>query len=86
MPLCLGVALPGDLSSIEDASFCAYSPYVARTGRKPAPMTDNYEALMVSGRVHVIARNAGVLEMLVLVPKAKAMLLDTKAGETRATA
>jgi hypothetical protein len=29
---------------------------------------------------------AGVLEVLVLVPEPKAMLLDTKAGETRATA
>jgi GNAT superfamily N-acetyltransferase len=57
----------------------AYAHYVARMGREPGPMTDDYSALISDGRVHVADVDGSVQGVLVLVPEDEAMLLDNVA-------
>jgi ribosomal protein S18 acetylase RimI-like enzyme len=65
-----------DLAAITRIVRDAYAPYVARIGREPAPMRDDYPALIVAGQVHVLTR-AGVVEgVLVLIAQHDALLLD----------
>ena len=44
-------AAPGDLSNIVALVRAAYSPYVERIGREPAPMSDDYRALIAAEKV-----------------------------------
>ncbi len=49
-------ARPSDLGAIRHIVDEGYAPYVERVGRRPAPMDDDYEALIIAGAVHVAAR------------------------------
>jgi ribosomal protein S18 acetylase RimI-like enzyme len=64
---------------VEEIVMSAYSPYVARIGREPGPMLDDYAALIAEGRVHVLQRQDMIAGLVVLVPQADAMLLDNVA-------
>lgn len=64
------------VAAIVDA---AYTPYVARMGKKPGPMLDDYADLISRGRVTVLVTADGVAGLVVLVPEADAMLLDNVA-------
>lgn len=70
-----------DLPEVERIVESAYGGYVARIGRKPGPMLDDYAALIAAGRVQVLesADPGGMCGILVLVPQADAMLLDNVA-------
>lgn len=68
-----------DLQAIEDLVHAAYNPYVASIGRKPAPMLDNYSALIGAGNVHVIESDGAVEGVLVLIPDGDSLLLDNVA-------
>lgn len=55
----------------------AYGHYVARIGREPGPMTDDYAARIAAGQVQVLTDDdLGIAGILVLEPQADAMLLD----------
>jgi ribosomal protein S18 acetylase RimI-like enzyme len=68
-----------DLASVEEIVQAAYSRYIPRIGRPPAPMLDDYAALIKDFRVHVLERDGAVAGLLVLIPQADAMLLDNVA-------
>lgn len=68
-----------DLYAVEDVVRAAYSHYVARIGRKPGPMLDDYAALIKSGYVHVVEHGSTVRGVLVLIREESAMLLDNVA-------
>jgi GNAT superfamily N-acetyltransferase len=68
-----------DLAAIQEIVRAAYTHYIARIGRKPGPMLDNYAALIGEGRVHVAERDGVVQGLLVLIPQDDAMLLDNVA-------
>lgn len=70
------LAAPEDLSAVETIVRHAYSHYISRIGRKPAPMLDNYASLIHSGRVHVAVQDGIVHGILVLIQEADVMLLD----------
>ena len=72
-------ATPADRAAVEDVVRQAYSPYVARIGRPPGPMGDDYGALIAEGRVRVMERNGAVQGVLVLIPQSDALLLDNVA-------
>ena len=72
-------ATPTDLAAIEAIVAQAYSPYIARIGRKPGPMLDDYAALIAAGCVHVCQRGEAVAGLVVLVAQADSMLLDNVA-------
>ena len=68
-----------DLPAIEAIITAAYGPYVARIGRPPGPMLDDYRAQIDAGRVHVIEHDGTVQGLLVLIPQPGALLLDNVA-------
>ena len=68
-----------DLAAVERIVTEAYSPYIARIGRPPAPMLDDYSALIDAGRVHVAGREGAVEGVLVLLPRDDALLIDNVA-------
>src|SRR5947209_15230716 len=76
MEIALRLALAGDREAVEALVRSAYAPYVARIGRPPAPMLDDYGELIARGRVHVAEIDGAIGGLLVLLPQADAMLLD----------
>lgn len=54
----------------------AYAIYIARNGKVPGPMRDDYHALIRDKRVHVLDENAAIVGVLVLLPETDSMLLD----------
>jgi ribosomal protein S18 acetylase RimI-like enzyme len=68
-----------DLQTVETIVRAAYSHYVARIGRQPGPMLDDYGALIEQGLVRVAEHEGVVQGVLVLVPEEGAMLLDNVA-------
>ncbi|WP_348981010.1 GNAT family N-acetyltransferase [Bosea sp. 117] len=75
----LRAASRDDLRSVQEIVRAAYSHYIARIGREPGPMLDDYAALISEGRVQVAERDGVVQGFLVLVPQDDAMLLDNVA-------
>ncbi|QGZ64579.1 GNAT family N-acetyltransferase [Paraburkholderia acidisoli] len=73
------LAVPADLHAIETIVRLAYSPYIARMGRPPGPMLDDYGVLIDNGRVYVAERDGTIQGVLVLIPERDAMLLDNVA-------
>jgi ribosomal protein S18 acetylase RimI-like enzyme len=73
------LATPDDSSAVRALVRAAYSHYVARIGREPGPMGDDYDALIRAGRVHLIREEGKILGLLVLLPEPDAMLLDNVA-------
>ncbi len=71
-------AVVDDLPAIAAIVEAAYRPYVARIGREPGPMLDDYAALVGAGRVHV-AEHGVVCGLIVLIPEGATMLLDNVA-------
>lgn len=47
-------ATGGDLGFLEGCAEAAYAQYVERIGRKPAPMTADFEAPLAAGLIHVV--------------------------------
>ena len=72
----LRLATAADVPAIEALIQAAYSPYVARIGRKPGPMLDDYAGLTQKGLVRVLAAEGEICGLLVLVPEDGVMLLD----------
>lgn len=65
-----------DLADVEGIVERGYAPYIARLGKKPGPMLDDYAALVARGAVvlaEVEGRAAGVL---VLLDQPDHLLLD----------
>src|SRR5205823_8749413 len=62
----------------------AYSIYLARNGKIPGPMRDDYAALIDDGRVHVLEDGGEIKGLVVLVPEQLSMLLDNVAVSPRA--
>ena len=73
------LATRDDLRAVEEVVRAAYSHYVARIGRKPGPMLDDYSTLIEGGHVHVIEHDGVVQGVLVLISEKDAMLLDNVA-------
>lgn len=69
------LADPSDLTHVEAIVRAAYSGYIARIGREPGPMLDDYASLIDQRRVTVL-EDHGIAGVLVLVPEPAAMLLD----------
>jgi ribosomal protein S18 acetylase RimI-like enzyme len=62
----------------------AYSMYLARNGKIPGPMRDDYAALVDAERVHVLEDAGEIVGLVVLIPEQRAMLLDNVAVCPRA--
>jgi ribosomal protein S18 acetylase RimI-like enzyme len=69
-------ARPEDRAAVEAVVTAAYSHYVARMGKPPGPMLDDYAALIAAGVVNVIEEESGIAAIIVLLPKPDHLLLD----------
>ena len=59
-------AKPEEAAAIRDLVRASYSKYVERIGREPAPMLEDYAALIRAGEVWVLAEGGEVLGVLVI--------------------
>lgn len=59
-------ARPEDALLIRRLALAAYSPYIRRIGRKPAPMLADYSALIAAGEVWIRAEIAEIVGFIVL--------------------
>src|ERR1700744_169805 len=73
-----------DQPAIEAILTAAYSHYVPRIGREPAPMTDDYASRIKARQAHVLESDGRVQGFVVLVPEAGCMLLDNVAVDPAA--
>jgi ribosomal protein S18 acetylase RimI-like enzyme len=69
-------AVAADVPAIERIVHDAYVKYVARIGKRPGPMLDDYVARVAAGEVSVCADGDAIAGILVLEPAADHLLLD----------
>ena len=72
------LATAADVATVERVVQDAYAMYVARMGKPPAPMHDDYAARIAAGSVYVL-EDGDVVGVLVVVPERDALLLDNVA-------
>jgi ribosomal protein S18 acetylase RimI-like enzyme len=78
-PLTLRLATPDDLPSVRRCVDAAYSKYVERIGREPAPMTADYPALVARNAVNVAEDGDGFAGVAVFWPEAGHLYIDNLA-------
>jgi GNAT superfamily N-acetyltransferase len=83
------LARAADVAAVSVIVKDAYSIYLARNGKIPGPMRDDYAALIADQRVYVLEEQvleakAEIIGLVVLIPEARAMLLDNVAVHPRA--
>ena len=72
-------ARAADVPILVRCARAAYARYVERIGREPAPMHDDFAALVVAGRVRVIERDGAVAGYAVAFERDGAMHLQNVA-------
>lgn len=75
-------ATVADVPAIARIVDAAYAPYVARIGRKPAPMLDDHAARVRDGQAFVFVANGEVAGVAVLLDEADHLLLDNIAVDS----
>ncbi len=69
-------ATAADVPAIADVVDQAYGHYVARMGKPPGPMLDDYAARVLEGVVWVLEEGAVIAGIIVLLPAMDYLLLD----------
>jgi GNAT superfamily N-acetyltransferase len=69
-------AMAEDVSAITEIVDQAYRHYIARMGKPPGPMLDDYAARVLEGKVWVLEEGAAVAGIIVLLPAPDYLLLD----------
>jgi GNAT superfamily N-acetyltransferase len=64
---------------VRDLVRASYSKYVGRIGKQPAPMLEDYAALIRAGEVWVLAEGGEVLGVLVIRPAEDHLFVDNVA-------
>ena len=72
-------ATTADLADIRQLIADAYTKYIERIGRPPAPMTADYAAALEHSRVWVLEDHAAIIGALVTEDRADHLLLETVA-------
>jgi N-acetylglutamate synthase-like GNAT family acetyltransferase len=70
-------ATAADLPGIKQLMVDAYTKYIERVGRPPAPMTADYAAALDSSRVWVLRHRGAIVGALVTEDRADHLLLVT---------
>jgi ribosomal protein S18 acetylase RimI-like enzyme len=68
-----------DLPRVREIVEAAYGPYIARMGRRPQPMLDDYAARLAAGQLQVLEDAGRVVGLLVLVAEDAGLLLHNVA-------
>ena len=66
----------GEAGAVRDVVHAAYTHYVARIGKPPGPMLDDYAARIANGQAWVLEDSDRIVGVLVLEAQAEALLLD----------
>jgi ribosomal protein S18 acetylase RimI-like enzyme len=69
-------ATAADVPAIAEIVDQAYRHYIARIGKPPGPMLDDYAARVSQGAVWVLEEGAAVAAIIVLLPAPNYLLLD----------
>lgn len=69
-------AVAADLEAVERIVRAAYTPYVARIGKEPGPMLDDYAARIAEGVVFVAESENATGGLIVLIDEPDHLLLD----------
>ena len=69
-------AVAGEAAVLRDVVHAAYSHYVARIGKPPGPMLDDYAARIADGQAWVLEDAGRIVGVLVLEEQADSFLLD----------
>src|ERR1700730_11875637 len=72
-------ATAADASAIANVVDQAYRHYIARIGKPPGPMLDDYAARVSEGAVWVLDEGAVIAGLIVLLPPPDYLLLDNTA-------
>ena len=72
-------ATAADVPAIADIVEQAYRHYIARMGKPPRPMLDDYAARVLEGVVSVLEEDAAIAGIIVLLPATNYLLLDNVA-------
>jgi GNAT superfamily N-acetyltransferase len=73
------LAEPADGPAVETLVREAYSPYVARIGREPAPMTTDYAPAITAGQVWIVRSDDDLAGVIVLIPAPNHLLVENLA-------
>ena len=68
-----------DAGAISDCVAAAYRPYIARIGKPPAPMLENYAETIQRHAVFVLIINDNIVGVLALIKQDQELLLDNVA-------
>jgi ribosomal protein S18 acetylase RimI-like enzyme len=69
-------ATVADVPAIANIVAQAYRHYIARIGKPPGPMLDDYAARVSEGAVWVLEEAAGITAIIVLLPTPNFLLVD----------
>jgi ribosomal protein S18 acetylase RimI-like enzyme len=69
-------ATAADISAITEIVDQAYRHYIARIGKPPGPVLDDYAARVAEGVVWVLEEGAAIAGVIVLLPTTNYLLLD----------
>ena len=69
-------AIAADVPAIAKIVDHAYRQYIARMGKPPGPMLEDYGALVSEGAVWVLEEGAVIAAIIVLLPAVNYLLLD----------
>src|SRR5262249_8474110 len=72
-------ATAADVPAVADIVEQAYRYYIARMGKPPGPMLDDYTARVLEGVVSVVEEDAAIAGIIVLLPATNYLLLDNVA-------
>lgn len=70
------VATSADVGTVAAIVDEAYRPYIARIGKPPGPMLDDYPVRVAEGTVWVLEEGAAIAGLIVLLPGPDYLLLD----------
>ena len=68
-----------DAAAITECVAAAYRHYLARIGKPPGPMLDDYIAVIQKHRVFILVDDVRIIGVLVLIRQDKSLLLDNVA-------
>ncbi len=78
-PFTIRRAQPVDAKQVALCVAAAYQPYIARIGKSPGPMLDDYAEIIAQYLVWVVEDKARIIGLVVLLPKTNSLLLDNVA-------
>jgi ribosomal protein S18 acetylase RimI-like enzyme len=73
---CIRAATAADVPAIAEIVDHAYRRYIARIGKPPGPMLDDYAARVSEGVVWVLEEGGVIAAIIVLLPAPNYLLLD----------